>query len=277
MVGAGRARAATWVAVGALVTAASAGPSIHIVERDRIQLQVRTLTARTVETDARSFLMDVVDDATAQLDLNVLWPDPAVPRRLRLTASRDLTSAGQLVSIESTLAAADGSKPIRASREILFTSEATTALFEVARSGERVLTLAIDGELTREQAYSARPVVGPHVAFRLEIQWVERGQTVTLETNHLDTFVGQSVSYEFSLGEAGEAESVRLELMPSRMIGETLQLDVDVSGTLPGTDESVSVVGRKEQWLATSNATSSLSLATGEPPTGFVFLVTPRF
>ena len=37
------------------------------------------------------------------------------------------------------------------------------------------------------------------------------------------------------------------------------------------------LVSRQEQWLSTKGTTSTLSLASGEPPTGFRFVVTPRF
>jgi hypothetical protein len=111
----------------------------------------------------------------------------------------------------------------------------------------------------------------------VEIQWVERGQPVTLETNTLNSFVGQPVSYAFRLGATGEAEALSLKLHPARRVGEALRVEVDVSGTLPGSDGDLQVVARKEQWFSTSGAPSTLSLAEGDPPTGFRFLVTPSF
>ena len=47
--------------------------------------------------------------------------------------------------------------------------------------------------------------------------------------------------------------------------------------TLPDTEQGVMLMSRKEQWLATRGATSSLTLETGEPPRGYRFLVTPYF
>ena len=265
------------LAVGSALAPVAAEPSIHVVQHQRITLDVRPLTAATLESDPEEFRLIVPQGAPAELELQVLWPHADRASRLRLSATRSLTTAGERVQLTADLFAPDGRRSSQAMREILMTSESTTALFEIARENNRVLTLAIDAELSRETSYTARPVIGAPVQFELEIQWVDEGQAETLETNRLSSFVGQSVSYSFKLGETGVAESVDLRLMPARIVGDTLHIEVDVSGTLPDGDDAVTVVGRQEQWLATRNTTSALSLAEGEPPTGFVFLVTPRF
>ena len=265
------------LALGAGSFPVAAEPSIHMVRHQRVTLEVRPLTARALESAPEDFLLVVERESPAELELHVLWPDADRASRLKLSATRSLTTSGERVQLAADLFAPDGRRSSQATREILFTSESTTALFEIARENNRVLTLAIDAELSLETSYTARPVIGAPVQFELEIQWVDQGQPVTLETNRLSSFVGQSVSYSFKLGETGEAESVNLRLMPARIFGDTMQIEVDVSGTLPDGDDAVSLVGRQEQWLATRNTTSALSLAEGEPPTGFVFLVTPRF
>jgi hypothetical protein len=61
------------------------------------------------------------------------------------------------------------------------------------------------------------------------------------------------------------------------MLGETLRIEVEITATLPDPDGGVAMVSRQETWLSTSGVASTLSLADGEPPTGFRFLVTPRF
>ena len=68
-----------------------------------------------------------------------------------------------------------------------------------------------------------------------------------------------------------------MRLFPAQLVGDTLRIDVEISGTLPDGEGSVAVISRTEQWLSTSGATSSLALETGEPPKGFRFRVTPRF
>lgn len=268
---------AVWLAGWAFSPPAAAQTAIHLSEHERIVLEVRPLTAETAEDTEGGFTLEVEDDSPAELDLRVLWPDPRVPRHLKLRAERALTAAGHVVRLESELQREDGTVTARAKRDVAFFSDTTTALFEVARAGDRVLTLAIAGELTRETTYTARPVVGTPVQFQLDIEWVEQGSAVTLETNYLSTFVGQSVSYSFRLGEVGEAESASVRLLPVRILGDTVRIEVDVTGTLPDPERGIVMVSRQEQWLSTKSTTSTLSLASGEPPTGFRFVVTPRF
>jgi hypothetical protein len=93
----------------------------------------------------------------------------------------------------------------------------------------------------------------------------------------LNTFVGQPVSYSFRLGQPGEVQSGSVRLLPAQLVGDTLRVEVDISGTLPDAEGSMALISRTEEWLSTSGATSSLVLETGEPPKGFRFRVTPRF
>ena len=74
-----------------------------------------------------------------------------------------------------------------------------------------------------------------------------------------------------------EAETGSVRLLPAQLLGDTLRIEVDISGTLPDGEGSVAVISRTEEWLSTSGATSSVALETGEPPKGFRFRVTPRF
>jgi hypothetical protein len=273
-------RAAIRLVACALVAApATAEPSIHFVEHEEVALEIRPLTAETVPAMEGPATLDVGPSSPARLELRVLWPDAQEPSLLRLRAERELTPAGHLVRLHSELVRPGEGAPVQATREIAFRSGSgsTTALFEVARLGERVLTLAVAGELTRRMTYSATPVVGEPLLFELEIEWVEQGRAVTLETNQLSTFVGQSVGYSFRLGATGEAESLSVRLLPVQLVGDTVRLDVDVSGTLPDPEGGVVLVSRQEQWLSTRDTTTALSLASGEPPTGFRFQVTPRF
>ncbi len=258
---------------------APAGPVIHVVEKESIVLRIQPLTARVV--GARQDVILEVDDTTvAEIELALEWPDPQVPSRLWLRATRlpALVGLGRFVRLESELLEADG-RTTRAVREIAFEDEfaSITTLFEVARVESGPLTLAVAGEVTMRTSLSARPVVGPPVQFLLEIQWVENGNSTSLETDQLQTFVGQSVSYSFRLGRPGEAESGSVRLLPVQLIGDTLRIEVEMSGTLPDGEDSIAIISRTEEWLSTSGATSSLALQTGEPPKGFRFRITPRF
>jgi len=261
----------------AAVAPAPGAPSIHLVEEERITLTFRPLTAETVEHGGEGFSLEVREAKPTETTVRVLWPDPEAPARLRLRASRTLSAAGQIVRLGAELRRPDGSLETRSTREILFSSDEVTALFEVARRGERALIFAVEGELTRETTYTARPVIGAPVQFQLDVEWLERGDAQTLETNLLHTFLGQEVGYAFRLGEVGEAESADVRLRPSRLLGDTLRIDVEITATLPDPDGGVALVSRKETWLSTNGVASSLSLAEGEPPTGFRFRVTPRF
>jgi hypothetical protein len=89
--------------------------------------------------------------------------------------------------------------------------------------------------------------------------------------------VGQSVGYEFRLGATGEAESASVRLLPVRLLGDTLRIEVELTGTVPDGDGALVAVSRTEQWLSTRGTTTSLPLAAGDPVTGFRFLVTPQF
>jgi hypothetical protein len=254
-----------------------AEPAIHLVQREQLTLEIRALSSRILDAEDGSVTLVVGESAAEEIDLRLPWPDPQAPSRLRLRARRTLTPSGPMLRLESELARPGEEASVRAAREIVFTSEEVTALFEVARLGDRVLTLAIAGELTRVTDYSPRPVVGAPVQFQIDIEWVERGSAQILETNQLNTFVGQSVGYAFQLGEAGLAESLSIRLLPLQIVGNTVRLEVDVSGTLPDPGGGVVVISRKEQWLSTRETTTALDLASGEPPTGFRFLVTSRF
>jgi hypothetical protein len=247
------------------------------VQEERILLEIRLLTAETVEEVDGDFALDVGETSPAELVLRVLWPDPGLPSRLELRATRRPSAAGQIVRLESELVPPDGRTPTRAVREIVFTAGTATALFEVARQGDRALTLAVQGELTRRATYTALPTVGAPVRFRVDIEWVERGAAVTLETNWLNTFVGRSVAYSFRLGEIEEAASASVRLLPVQILGDAVRIEVDITGTLPDPERGVAMVSRREQWLSTKGTTSTLSFASGEPPTGYRFVVTPQF
>ena len=97
-----------------------------------------------------------------------------------------------------------------------------------------------------------------------------------IERNQLSTFVGESVAYSFRLGDRGEADAVRITLKPVRVVGELITIDIDVSGTLPG-ENDVQLISKTESWTTTRGAVSSVAVESGDPPTGYRFLVTPRY
>ncbi len=278
-----RARRST-VGLIALVAAATWGhstrgePTIHQEAREVVTVAVRPLTVRAVAEPAAGFVFALEGSSPAELEMLLEWPAPSDKSRLRLRGTRQPGPAGDVVRLVSELSGIDGSNPRQATREIALGDGPATALFEVSRAaGDRVLTLVVEAELTRTTAFTVRPVAGAPVRFRLDIEWTENGRTIPLEINELQTFVGEMVSYSFRMGEPGEAESGRIDLLPLQLVGETARIEVALSGTLPDGEGGIKVVSRKEQWVSTSGTTSALSLAAGEPPVGFRFLVTPRF
>ena len=112
----------------------------------------------------------------------------------------------------------------------------STVLFEVFRDVDRSLTLAVASEIETRTVYSHRPTMGRPLAFSLEIQRVLEGKPISLETDLLSTFVGESVSYSFDLG-GPDAESVRVQLTPLRIVGEIIEIDAQISGKLPDEDD----------------------------------------
>lgn len=251
-----------------------AAPAIHIEQKERIEITLRAMDPTLAKESATGQLPP---SGTLSLPMQVRWPNAESTRRLSVEAQRLLTAAGDRIVLNASLSGTHSDAPILSSREIALTDDSTTALFEVARSGESVLTLVVSVERSMEASFSARPVVGRAVEFAVAIEWLESGQPVTLETNHLHTFVGQSVSYAFKLGETGVAESIELTLLPVELGGETLRVEASVSGTLPDGEEGVELLSRREQWFCSSGTTSTLSTTRGTPAQGFRFQVTPRF
>jgi hypothetical protein len=265
----------------ALAVLASAGAppvaGIEVVQRDHVVLRVRSLgVAPAPGTTGEPWEFDVDPDRGGSLSLELLWPDPGTRCRLRLSAVEQVPPAGaaRLLELRAELVLADGTS-VRASRPLPL-DEAATALFEVYRLGDRSLTLAFEAETVTETELAAARPAGPPVRFDLEIQRVDRGRAVTLETNRLDTLVGEAVSYSFRLGEPGKADAVTLRLEPVRRFDELVKLELRVSGTLPA-EGGTEVVSREEEWVVQRGATSTLAVEHGEPPSGYRFLVTARF
>lgn len=255
---------------------ASAAPDIRLVEAHKVGLRIRALTALPSGSQGDgSGRLDVDPDHGGELTLNLDWPEPGSRTRVRLRAMERPPPPGQdhAIQIEADLTLPDGAR--RHSTRSLSFVDSTTALFEVARVGERPLALAIEAECTREPQLSAQPVSGRPVVMRLEIQRLQAGQSVLLETNHLSTFVAEPVFYSFHLGGPAEA-SLRVQLTPLRLFDDVAQIEVEVSGAIPDGD-GLAVISRKEHWVASRGATSSLTVAAGQPPVGYRFLVTPDF
>jgi hypothetical protein len=118
--------------------------------------------------------------------------------------------------------------------------------------------------------------VGAPVLFQIAIERRDGGRAVPLESNRLVTFLGEGVEYSFSHGEGGGRESLRLVLTPVRLDGDVAEVEVDVTGSLPGAGGPL-LLSRRERILTSRRATSSLEVTAGDPPAGYRFRITTDF
>lgn len=231
------------------------------VQRDRTE----TLASRTVE---------VFQEAGGSAQLGLPWPGADAPARLRLDASG--TPAGDegphRLSIR-TLLSVQGQR-VYAGRTLEVDEGSTTLMDAFEDSGVR-LVLAFRAE-TASRPVVVRGVTGPAVRFQLVIERVLGERFVPLETNRLQTFLGQSVEYSFQRGEGEAVESVRLRLRPLRIEGELAEVEVEISGSLPGEPNRL-LLSRTDRVLSSRGATSPVIVATGQPASGYRFLITPEF
>jgi hypothetical protein len=69
---------------------------------------------------------------------------------------------------------------------------------------------------------------------------------------------------------------LRLDLRPTRVSGELIEIDVRLRGTLR-TLPSPLYVERSERWMTSRGAASRMDAASGDPPSGYRFQVVPLF
>lgn len=254
---------------------ATAEPVVHVRRGTEVQLTVRPLNARLAPTSREPRLVaESGSEARAEAELD--WPAGRGPATLLLVMRPALPSADgeQVVDVEARLRLADGVQ-VLATRSLRF-DERTTVLFEVYRIGDQALTFALEAEVAAVERFSLRPSVGPPVRFRLEIVRILDGRSISLESNELDTFVGEPVSYSFRLGSGPDSDNAKLTLRPLRIVGELLEIEAQLDGSLVTADD-LALIGRTERVLASRAVTSSLAFEVGTPPVGYRFLITPRF
>jgi hypothetical protein len=252
-------------------------PGVHLNQRTWIDLKITPANAEPAESGSPDLLLVRVDPQRGgRTEFTLAWPDPGSRTLLRLRAAQAVSASDlrHAVDLDVELTLPSGGA-VRAQRRIELDDRAT-ALFEVYRHEERPLTLVIEAEASQEMVISRYAQVGKPVRFLLEIQRVERGKVVSLETDRLQAFEGHDVSYSFRLGSDPDAEAARLRLRPLRVGDEIVEIEIETDGRLPGPD-GLLVIGRRERWVASRGTTSTLAFESGEPPTGYRFLVTPEF
>lgn len=266
------------VALGVIYfSSVGAAPNVSVHERHSVILRIRCLTARATDVPAEgAYVLELEPGKGGSVEFEARWPDDATASRVTVVAiARPAASqAAHLLRLEGVVERPDGQRD-SSSRDLEFT-ESTTALFELAREDERSLTLAVEAEDVRETVFAARPQVGVPVVMHLEVEWIEDGQSSSLETNRLSTFVGEPVSYSFRLGETGEAEALEVRLTPVGIFGDVIQVQAEVTGSVPRAG-GLELVSKSERWMISRGRSAALDVAAGEPPIGFRFSVTPRF
>ena len=251
--------------------------ALPVVEQEaRLKLTVHILPVDGSSTGTslgeRSLEMGPGGRVEAEIDLP--WPDGNRGSRLRLrsTGSPGEPGGEHDAVVESWLALPDG-REIHSARGLKL-REGTTRFLEIYGDSRQKLILAVQAERITRSVVRAGPEVGRPVRFRLEIERAEGERSVSLETNVLDTFVGQGVSYSFERGEDQDLESLRIVLTPLRLLGEVAEVEVRVVGRLPG---SPGRVDRAQRLVTTRGSTSSFTVATGPYSSGYRFLITPDF
>jgi hypothetical protein len=183
-------------------------------------------------------------------------------------------TGGDEVVLESWLELPDG-RTLQRSRSAPV-REGSTHLIEIFAERGRRLFVALQGARAERAVVRAGPTSSRTVRFGLEIQLVEGERAVSLETNVLDTFLGEPVEYSFHRGQEDDLESLRLLLRPIRIEGDLAEIAVEVNGTLPGQPTRF-VLSRSERLLATRGAVSSVTVGADGSKTRYRFLVTAEF
>lgn len=274
-------RPAAWIAAlmiaGLFCGQVKAAPDVKLVQRTRILLHISPLTATALEAPADgSFPLKIDPEKGGRAEFSVNWPQEIGVSHVLIEAAETVPTGDQshALQIEGKLTFPDGRK-IGAGQRMEF-NERSTTLFELCRYEDRSLIFAIEAETEIETVLPGPPSVGAPVLFRLEIQRQEGEKRISLETDLMHTFIGEGVEYAFRLGESPESDSALISLTPVRLIGGIAEIEIEISGTLPG-PEGPLVLARKQQWHASRGAATALSFVSGEPAVGYRFLVSADF
>ena len=263
------------VLLGSLASFAATGTLI--TRQARIVLGVRALSgseeAKSSPPSPMRLSVDPRSESVLEFDLLDADGDPFASIRLVAEERPRAVDLAHQVSLAAEVTLPDGRR-VTANRAHAF-DDTSTFLFELYR-GEQPVVLVIEAAAEMQTVVSRTPSVGEAVLLDLEIQNVTDGKTVSLETNRLSTFVGHDVSYSFRLGDRPDSTTVDIMFTPLRLVGEIAEIEVVLTGKL-ATDDGLSVVSKKERWIASRGAQSVFPLESGDPPSGYRFLVTPMF
>lgn len=207
--------------------------------------------------------------ASASIDLP--WPTGA---RLELRLTGELDSSAATVEAEAIVLRGDETLSRAVRRLAVGTSSST--IWEVHRAQGRRIVLGVRVERLARPAVPPPPQVGKPVAFRLFVERVQGDAVTLLETNDLNTFVGEPVSYSFRRGAGIEEERIRVAVSPLRILDDVVQVSVDLEARLPGED-APPPFRRTQTLFVTRGVESSVVAAAGDPPSGYRFRLVAEF
>ncbi len=262
---------ATGLAVAALLTASAAHADDRVIRIPAVEMEIRALAG----SDQERHPLTLKADRPAELEFKSEW-DPLGDVRVELEARAEPAGDGDArrVRLRAELVL-PGGRRIQASREAVV-KDRTTILFELYRHDDRPFTLAITAEISQGWEVSQTVSVGPPVRFEVEVVHVRGTTQTSLERNLLHTFVNQSVRYEYRAGSELSDEALTLSLTPVRLVGDLIEIKVNIEGRLP-TEDGVTVVAREDNVVVNRGATSPVDAVTGDPPMGYRFRVRALF
>jgi hypothetical protein len=265
------------VAAGLLLApVATPAQTRYTVKHERIvRLQVDVLSVGPRGTSTLgSTRIDVLPTGggTAEIDLD--WGSGA---RLRLDATGRAGEGDEPHRVSLHAALTIGARRVVSNREMSMREE-STYLMDVYEEDRQRLILVLRAEITTRPVAAPTTVetVGRPVSLHLQVDRVDGERVTALESNRLNTFVGQSVEYSFERGEGDAAESVRLVLRPTLVKGEVTEIEIEVTGSLPGDPDRL-LLSRRETLLSNRGTLSALTVTSGDPPSGYRFAITPEF
>ncbi len=262
------------VAMAALGSVRPAPPAM--VRETRLSIHVRPLALERGQTFPLPALdLEIPSGGSDRAEATLGWPGGGSGRLRLVGETGEIPAEGECRAHLSAAWSLDGRRSTRAEAEVALREGATT-LFEVWSEGDRRLTLALDVE--RVVRSVLRPPSGALRALRFDvaIERVLNGKSVALESNALHTFVGEPVEYSFRLGPDDSREALTLRLRPVSVRGRVVDVEVEIEGSLASPDGAPLVVSRRERRLTTADTPNIVDAVSGDPPSGYRFVVTPR-
>ncbi len=261
---------------GVAVPAGNAVPPV--VLETHVVLRVEALVGEPSRSEAAGIPQEAEIGPGRPAEIVLLVPWGADRRNVTVRLKARLTSVernGEAVLFCESSVIVPGRAPVSASREIRLAEEGS-GLFDVFSDGRRRLVLSLQGERVDRPVVRAFATIGAPVRIHIAVLRVDGPRIVPLETDELNTFVGQSVEYSFRQGENDGLEALRLSVRPVSISGDLVTIEAEISGALPGPHGTV-LVSRREKIVSSRRATSDLAATTGTPPAGYRFQVTPEF